>query len=220
MNYLPTKMWLNIPPYIKPYPTKSYQLKKAHEHGLNIPNTIVTNNLDSLKMFYSNNSNNIITKNLSNPLVTIKKNRKYATYTSTVSKNDIISQTDLFFPSIFQNNISKDFVIRVFYFLGNFYSYAIFSSTNKQTSIDYRIYDHKKPNRKMKYELPDELKLKIDNFMKDLNLHTGSIDLIKTNDSYVFLEVNPQGMFGGLENYGLNIEEDISNYLTKIDYEF
>lgn len=71
----------------------------------------------------------------------------------------------------------------------------------------------------MKYELPDELKLKIDNFMKDLNLHTGSIDLIKTKDSYVFLEVNPQGMFGGLENYGLNIEEDISDYLIKNDYE-
>ncbi len=219
MNNLKTKKWLNIPPYINPYPTKSYQLKKAQECGLNIPNTFVTNNKDSLNFFYKNNQENIITKNLSNPLFFEKNKNKFASYTSTVCIKDINTQNSIFFPSIFQANISKIVELRVFYLLGNFYTYAIFSSINEQTSIDFRIYDHEKPNRRMKYELTNELKFKIDKLMKVLNLHTGSIDLIKCNDSYVFLEVNPQGMFGGLENYGINIEEDLSNYLINSDEE-
>jgi len=217
MNYLPTKKWLNYPPYVRPYPSKSLQLKKAKEYGLDIPNTIITNNKESLSDFFTKNNKNIITKNLSDPLTFQRKNEHFATYTSTVSFEDIELQSDEFFPSIFQENVPKSIELRVFYLLGNFYSYAIFSSMNEQTSVDFRVYDYKKPNRRMKYELPSEIKMKINNLMKDLDLHTGSIDMIKSNERYIFLEVNPQGMFGGLEDYGLNIEEDIANYLIQND---
>lgn len=217
INYLPTKKWLNNPPYTKAYPSKSLQLKKAREHGLDIPNTIITNYKEGLSEFYNENTESLITKNLSDPLTFKKENEYFATYTSDVTFEDINSQSDEFFPSIFQENIPKTIELRIFYFLGNFYSHAIFSSTNEQTSVDFRVYDYKKPNRKMKYELPNEIKIKINNLMEDLGLHTGSIDIIKSDDRYIFLEVNPQGMFGGLEDYGLNIEEDIANYLIQND---
>lgn len=217
MNYLPTKKWLNTPPYIKTYPTKSLQLKTARDCGLYIPNTLVTNNKDSLKTFFKEKSGNIITKNLSNPFTFVKEGINYASYTTIVDKKDIDSQSLIFFPSIFQENIQKEIELRVFYFHRRFYTYAIFSSKNKQTSIDFRVYDHDKPNKIMKYELPTEIKDRLTNFMEKLDLHTGSIDLIKSGSKYIFLEVNCQGMFGGMENYGLNIEEDIANYLIEKD---
>ncbi len=54
--------------------------------------------------------------------------------------------------------------------------------------------------------------------MKKLNLDTGSIDLIKDlSGNYYFLEVNPQGQFGGMKEYGLDIEKNIAEYLIQND---
>lgn len=218
MINLPVKKWLNIPRYIVPSPSKAHQLKRAAECGLNIPNTYVTNNKLFLNNFYDVNNENIISKNISDSYNFTVEKDLYATYTTNVEKEDINKQEELFFPSLFQNNINKNIEIRVFYFLKKFYSYAIFSSNNSQTSVDYRIYDFNKPNRIMKYELPEDIKLKIIKFMEILNLHTGSIDLIKDhNDNFYFLEVNTQGQFGGMTEYGLDIESDIAAYLIEND---
>lgn len=220
MINLPTKKWLNIPKYINPYPSKAHQLKKALEYGLNVPESQITNNNEFLNDFYINNNKNIITKNICDTYTFKVEKNLYSTYTSIVERNDIDNQNEIFFPSIFQENIEKKIEIRVFYFLKSFYSYAIFSSYNSNTTTDYRIYDYKYPNRIMKYELPIDIKLKLIDFMESLNLHTGSIDLIKnTDDEYFFLEVNPQGQFGGMADYGLNIENDLATYLIENDYE-
>jgi len=214
LNNMISKCWLNIPPYIQPYPPKSLQLHAAIESGLTIPNTVVTNNKFFLNEFYTSNKENIITKNLSNPYFFENDKSLLGTYTTKVLNQDIIEQEEIYFPSLFQNNIIKDFEIRIFYFLEKFYSYAIFSSNNSKTIIDFRLYDFDKPNRIMKYNLPKQIEVNLTKFMKRINLHTGSIDMIKDiNNNYYFLEVNPQGQFGGLEEYGLFIEEDIAKYL-------
>lgn len=216
MLNIPTKNWLNIPPYINTYPTKAKQLKRAIEYGLKIPQTRISNNKVTLQNFFKENNQNIITKSLYNPYVYSKDNELYLTYTTQVEDIDIDMQENLFFPSLFQNNIIKYIELRIFYFTGKFYTYAIFSSQNQQTSVDFRIYDHKYPNRLMKYELPNEIKQKLINFMQSFDLHTGSIDMIiDENGIFYFLEVNPQGQFGGMQDLGLDIENDIANYLTE-----
>ncbi|KAF2516652.1 ATP-grasp domain-containing protein [Flavobacterium foetidum] len=75
---------------------------------------------------------------------------------------------------------------------------AIFSQSNPQTRLDFRAYDWDNPNRFIPYQLPEHIEAKIEMLMKNLNLNTGSIDLIKssTNGDYYFLEVNPSGQFG------------------------
>ena len=218
MLNLPVKKWLNTPPYINSFPSKSHQLKKAKDLGLCIPTTIITNHLQFLKAFYKKNEKNIITKNLSDPYFYSEEDQNFATYTTLVNQQEIEKQETLFFPSLFQNNIDKIIEIRIFYFLEKFYSYAIFSSNNKQTVVDFRIYDYTKPNRIMKYELPNYIKKKLINFMKSFNLDTGSIDMIvDKSNNFIFLEVNPQGQFGGMEEYGLSIEKDIADYLIEND---
>ncbi|UKB84879.1 hypothetical protein LF887_04395 [Chryseobacterium sp. MEBOG06] len=214
MNNITSKRWINTPPFIQPYPSKSTQLQKAVQAGLNIPNSIVTNSKLFLNEFYESNKRSIITKNLNNPYFFEKGNEILGTYTTIIDDEDVKRQDNIYFPSLFQNNIIKDFEIRIFYFLETIYSYAIFSSNNSKTNTDFRLYDFNKPNRIMKCELPNEIELSLIKFMKSLNLHTGSIDMIRDiSNNYYFLEVNPQGQFGGLEEYGLFIEEDIVKYL-------
>ena len=215
MLNIKTDKWLNIPPYIMPYPTKAKQLYIANKIGLKIPETIITNDLDKVKHFYNTKNKKIISKNLSNPLFFIKKNEFYGTYTTSVYERDLENIEKIFFPSIFQNNISKIIEIRAFYFLKKFYCYAIFSSNNKKTNTDYRLYDFEIPNRIMKFNLPKNIEIKIIKFMEFFDLHTGSIDLIYDGKNYFFLEVNPQGQFGGMSDYGLYIEQDIVDYLIK-----
>ena len=104
------------------------------------------------------------------------------------------SQTEHFYPSLFQNLIEKKFEIRTFFLLDRFYSMAIFSQQKESTSIDFRNYDVKNPNRYVPFSIPKSIESKLKLFMKKLDLKTGSIDLIVTpNDEYVFLEVNPVG---------------------------
>ena len=67
------------------------------------------------------------------------------------------------------------------------------------------------------YKLPGELEAKLDSLMKNLNLNSGSIDIIKTvKDEYIFLEVNPVGQFVGYgvpTNYYL--EKKVAEWLIK-----
>lgn len=98
---------------------------------------------------------------------------------------------------------------------GKFYSMAIFSQNDNQTSVDFRNYNYNKPNRKVPFQLPMEIEKKLDILMKKLDFNSGSIDMIVTvENEYVFLEVNPLGQFSMTSfpcNY--NVEKIIAEYL-------
>ena len=94
---------------------------------------------------------------------------------------------------------------------------AIFSQQKESTSIDFRNYDVKNPNRYVPFSIPKSIESKLKLFMKKLDLKTGSIDLIVTpNDEYVFLEVNPVGQFDFVSvNCNYYIEKEIAIALSK-----
>ena len=74
---------------------------------------------------------------------------------------------------------------------------GIFSQKNSQTMVDFRKYDREYPNRRVPFKLPKEVYSMVLEFMKDIEINTGSFDFIYSNrGEYVFLEVNPVGQFG------------------------
>jgi len=95
---------------------------------------------------------------------------------------------------------------------------AIFSQNNPKTSIDFRHYDRELPNRSIPFKLPVDIKDKLIMLVKILNVNSGSIDLVVTQEGkYIFLEVNPIGQFGMVSlpcNYYL--EKKIANFLKSI----
>lgn len=203
---------------IKGNTNKLIELQIAKEVGLDVPYTIVTSDINIISNLL-NNGKKLISKSVYNAFSFIQNDIGYTSYTSEINLNFINKLPTNIFPSLVQEKVEKEYEIRVFYFLGKFYSMAILSQNNKQTELDYRKYDLKKPNRFIPYKLSDKLKNKISLFMKKLNLNIGSLDFIKsTNGKIYFLEVNFMGQFGMVDfpcNYG--IHKDIAEFLINFD---
>ena len=218
---LKNKYWYIQDNITQQYPTKTEQLKAAVNAGFKIPNTLICCSKESLKNFMLENNNKVINKSISEGESFTKKGELglYFTYTSMIDFESIEKIENSFYPSLFQNCIDKKYELRIFYDKGKLYPMAIFSAQNETTKVDFRNYDNKKPNRCVPYKLSKSENSKIRNLMSELNLETGSLDIIVDLDNeWFFLEVNPLGQFGmvsGPCNY--YIEKIIAQKLIKED---
>lgn len=190
----------NSIPFIGDYDIKDKkltQLSVAKKSGLYVPNTIITSQKSILLNFFNNCQNTIITKGIESSLSFISDYFIIDGYTEEISQGFINNLPDTFFPSLFQENIIKAYELRIFFLKGTFYTMAIFSQQNEKTRIDIRKSSSKKPNREVPYQLPENIKINLLKTMQNLELTTGSIDMIVDNrGDYYFLEVNPSGQFG------------------------
>ncbi len=192
-------------------------LNIAKSVNLNIPETIITTSKKSLSSFKE--KYNIITKTIhDSPRININ-NFIHTVYTERV--DEISSLPDSFFHSLFQKEIDKKYELRVFYLHGEMYCMAIFSQNNSQTEIDYRKYDKKIPNRNIPFNLPNEIKKKIRKFMNLVNLNSGSLDIIYTNQNkFIFIEVNPIGQYGNVSfNCNYHLDEKVAKKLINLTHE-
>lgn len=209
-NFKNTK-WLSHP--YNCHVDKIHVFGIASQVGLQIPPTLITNKKQDVLDFIKEHKS-IVVKNIAYTLPFFIDGRVYSTYTAKISNKTIKKYSDKFFPSAFQKLIEKEYEVRAFYIDAKIYSMAIFSQQNKITKLDFRRYT-KTPNRTVPYKLPSDICKKIRLLMDELSLNTGSIDLIKTKEGFVFLEVNPVGQFGMVSqpcNYYL--EKEVANFLS------
>lgn len=192
---------------------KLFQLKLSKDIGFLIPDTIVTNNPFIANDFVISHANSII-KPISNGLQVLK-DEIYSIYTSEISKDffkPFLQTKELFETPVFlQEKIENLYDIRVTIIGDNVIPVRI--EKNNKLEVDWR-----KPEISKKYsitELPEEIKSKLKNLHKKLNLIYSAIDLIqKPNGEFVFLEINPVGEWVWLESeLNLNISELIINEL-------
>lgn len=197
---------------------KLIELYKAQQAGLNVPFTFVTSEKETIER-WTNEHPRLISKSAFNARPVSYGDKVYTMFTTQISEQDMANIPRRFFPSLIQEEVRKDYEIRVFYFLGQFYSMAIISQNNPQTRIDYRKYDVHTPNRFIPCELDHDTKEKIQIFMNSMDLNIGSLDFVKGVDGKLyFLEVNFMGQFGMIDipcNYG--IHKQIANHLISID---
>ena len=192
-------------------------LKKAKSIGLNVPNSLITNSKKELKKFI-NDYVDAISKPLHESIF-FKNDDSVVFFDTKMVTPDILDtlEGNNFFPSFFQTYVEKDIELRIFYIEGDFFSMAIFSQLDAKTKLDFRNYNNENPNRNVPYLLPKSIEQKLHQLMVELDLNTGSIDMIKTPEKeYIFLEVNPTGQFGFTSkpcNYYL--EEKMADTLIK-----
>lgn len=210
---LSEKKWLNHPHTSSP--SKIKMLILAQRYGLNVPDTHVLN--DKKTLIELNKNKQYITKSIFNPSFIYREEGVYTMYTSRLTSEKISKLPSVFFPSLVQEEIRKEYEIRSFFLEGEFFSMAIFSQELLSTEVDFRRYSLTKPNRYVPYCLPKEIEAQLSNVLRELGLNCASIDLIKgTDKKYYFLEVNPTGQFGMIDfncNYGLH--HKVSEYLIK-----
>jgi len=181
------------------------QLFEAEKTGHEIPKTVISTSFPDF------GKSKVVNKIIGNAKSFSTPNYIYTTTgTQFVNKEEFIENGHLNF---FQEYIEKEFEIRIFYFLGKFFAMAIFSQQDPMTLVDYRNYNDNKPNRNIPIKLPMEIQKKLKRLMKKLDLNTGSIDMIYSKTGqYVFLEVNPCGIFEWLSS---NCNYYIEKYIAK-----
>ncbi|HNK90701.1 MAG TPA: hypothetical protein PKJ74_10375 [Chitinophagales bacterium] len=195
-------------------------LQDCIELGLQIPETLITSKIERVKEFLMKHER-IICKPVRNPFSRFKyKNKeiKFSAPTLLITSENIDSFPKIFLHSMFQEYIDKKVELRSFYLKGRFFTMAIFSQNNPRTMVDFRNYDHAKPNRVVPYTLPSSLQEQLKTLMNKNRLDSGSFDIILTPESeYIFLEVNPIGQFQWLSrNCNYFLEKEIAELLIKL----
>jgi hypothetical protein len=187
-------------------------IKYAKLSGLNVPNTLLFNGkaiLSSDNKYFSK-PNSISPDILSN-----YKRKDYLI----VAKHRVIENTNSLTHSnsLIQDYIDKKFELRIFYFLGKCYSVAIFSQLSNESKHDSRK-TSQRLIRYIPYHLERKTMMKIQKFMNLMCLESGSIDMILTpSNEYIFLEVNPVGMFDYLGSWsgGICLEKLVAQEIVR-----
>ncbi|WP_258099407.1 grasp-with-spasm system ATP-grasp peptide maturase [Marinoscillum pacificum] len=212
---LEDKFWLSHPDTAAV--NKIMQLDIARKLEIIVPKTWIISSKEQLKEVLK-----IYPKLALKPIKDIRPismGKKFFNQYTTIIEMDFLDHlNDEPFPFLVQEYISKDYEVRSFFIDDEFYSMAIFSQDNDQTTVDFRRYDYKYPNRNVPFKLPVDIDQKLKKLLRRLKLNTGSIDLLVSGDKYYFLEVNPVGQFGMVSspcNYHLH--KKIAQFLIKQD---
>jgi hypothetical protein len=197
-------------------PQKIDVLLEAKKIGIDIPDTLVTNNKEDLLAFYKEH-NGAITKPIKESRVISDEKVAVGMYVSNISEEELNHIPKHFFVSLFQERLDIVFDIRVFYLDGQFYPIAIFTPKKDTSRVDVRAATSSDMEfRETRYQLTEALEQQLTQLMDVLDLVSGSIDLIHTQDGRtVFLEVNPWGQYGNVSRSGnYFINEKVADYLV------
>ena len=195
---------------------KLLQMKIAASVGLAVPDTIITNDAHRLIRFCKDHGGIIAVKAIRSRIFQ-EAGGVVGIYTNKVSTNYLENHiADIALtPVMAQAYIEKKIELRVTIVGYNIFTCAIHSQDSDRTKDDWRRYDFSKVKHES-YELPPTIKKQLLVFMEKCGLTFGAIDMILTpTGEYVFLEVNPSGQFGWIENLtGLPISKSIAETLS------
>ena len=185
-------------------------LRAAASVGLTVPKFLISTSPQVLASQVSRTPS--VTKAISDGLYLFDDtlgSRGFYSYTERVTSEALQNLPSTISPSLVQEEIRKRFDIRVFYLEGRMWAMAIFSQSDETTQVDFRKYNALRPNRTVAYQLPEEVKAHLDQLFRELDLNTGSADLVLDEcGEHVFLEINPVGQFG-------MVSEPCNHYLER-----
>lgn len=198
---------------------KPYQLKIAKEVGLDVPDTLITNEPAECRRFFTANGGRVIYKPLNRPVVT-DGSQGYSLFTSIVSETDLDQRlaSVAYAPCLFQAHLPKVREYRVIVIDGEVFPVAIDSQVMPQTSVDWRRCQENWASLPHRAETwPVERTAPILALMRRLGLVFGALDFVLTPDGRcVFLEVNPSGQWYWLEMAtGIPLADRMSDLLIR-----
>jgi len=191
-------MWVNHPDAIREAAYKPHQLAIAQKLGLSIPRTLITNEPDTFLRFYEECQGNVVYKLMGFPYYEVEESAAASTYTSLVPPEMLkeayrIKKT----MHLFQEYQHKVCDIRVTIIGETLFSVAIYPQS-EETRIDFR-----RDYRALRYAihpLPDTIQQALLALAHHYQLLYAAIDLVYTVEKqYAFLELNPVGQLGWLE---------------------
>ena len=188
---------------------------EAQKQGLIVPETLITENKEDLQKFFNRHiKEGIVCKRINDEHYYTFEEYTFNFGSTFIVDSDLLKKIpDCFAISLFQKRLKPDFEVRAIYVRGKFYAVSI-HVFNDET--DYRT-NFKSPGniRIIPFDLPKIIEVKLKSVFQNLNLNYGSADLIYYQDEFYFLEINPAGQIGFVnEACNFYIEERISQILN------
>ena len=184
--------WVNDPARDYVAHRKAYQLKVAHETGLTIPMTLITNDPGEARLFIdSRGYRGVVYKSFAATEEAWRETRVLR-----IEELDLLENVR-YAPVIFQEYIEAVYDLRITVVGKQLFPTAIYSQQTEYP-IDFRM---DIANARIEpVSISRRLEYLVREFMGRLGLQYGAIDLRYTPDGrYVFLEVNPAGQWLFLE---------------------
>jgi len=207
--------WLSHPRDILIAEDKPSQMFLAKKLGFNVPDTVVTNDLDAARGLLADGL--VIAKPHRQALVEID-GVEQVMFTSRINTlNEADRESLQCAPVIFQRLIPKKFDVRVTVVGERLFPVAIHSQDYDESSLDWR----RGANPMIKHEeipLPADVQSACVELVRQQKLRFGAIDLVLGEDGvFWFLECNPNGQWAWIENRtGLPISAAIVDELERI----
>lgn len=212
-DFIPQEKWLNAPYDTRRAQTKISQLIIAKSLGFEIPDTIVSNQWDSIKDMA--NQGELVIK-MSRGFLGGSETKK-GLYTTRLTEEDLSKLVSCSpFPAIFQTYESKAREWRVTVVGEQTFDVAIY--TDDSAKDDWRKHQTTGKVEFKEEKFDPDIKEKCFKFLGELGLKYGAFDFIEGEDGKItFLEANPSGHFIWLERkLGLPISAAIADELIKI----
>ncbi len=210
--------WVNSPWSIKDASNKFRQLQVACELGLQVPETLVTNDYVTVENFFKVCDGSMLYKPITSGHLSSQFSRtQLMTYSTLIKRGDLAKMKLVKnCPGMFQRYIEKQYEVRV----------TIVGNKVFPAKIDSQRYLEKRTDwRKGKYirgiftkcEIPVDLEEKLKVFLKKFDLKLGAFDLIvNKSGEYIFLECNPNGEWAWIEDCtGMPITDTLINLLVE-----
>lgn len=189
----PDAFWVN-PPKAVETGTKPVQLARAHEAGFRVPETLVTNDPDSIREFLADQAGQMIFKPLT---VSFWRGEEevWAPYTQVITEEDLVDDDLLrVAPGIYQEPVPKAYEVRLTMMGHRPFAARLLSQSTETGRTDWRRSYGELVMEPM--EVPPDVVEKSRSFLESMGLVFGSLDLIVTpDDEWVFVENNQGGQF-------------------------
>lgn len=193
-------LWVNHPEKMVTADYKPLQLKLASTCGLNIPSTLITNDPGAVIDFYEQCQGQMIYKTLSGGMIVSESGDVVSIYTSRVTTDDLKERLRVQHTAcLFQEYVPKKLELRITIVGDHLFPAEIYSQHSERAAVDWRT-----AYQDLHYgihQLPDEVSKKCFALVQKFGLMFAAIDMVLTPDGrYVFLELNPNGQWGWIEN--------------------
>jgi glutathione synthase/RimK-type ligase-like ATP-grasp enzyme len=202
---------------------KMLQMRRAAELGFEIPASILTDEPDDIRQFWSDGGGEIIMKKIRKGLIHLKSGKRVLFHTSRIppeAQTEAALERLRFTPNLMQTHIPKKYDIRSVVVGDQVFSVAIHSQELPEGKVDYRTAGLLGKLAQMKHEIIDlgrEANERMVRFSRSFGLTFGAFDFIQTpDDRLVFLEDNPNGQWAWLEHVtSVKISEAIAQLLKE-----
>ncbi len=207
--------WVSHPSRVADAEFKPLQLQLALACGLRVPRTLLTNDAACARELAEQLTGPMIYKPLSAPSVRTDGELRLI-YATQVDSNSLDEDDVRLTANLFQEWIPKKYDVRLTVVGNRFFAVAIHANSS-DAHIDWRS-DYSS----LRYEsidTPDDVRDAVIALLNRLDLPFGAFDFTVTPEGeWVFLEVNPNGQWGWIEDRtGLPITSAMVDLLTGVN---